>query len=180
MLARPKDIGGILENLRVAIVEDCFYKDYFLSDISLLNLSGGERIDWLLSSTTRGVVELSGFDAVVPRYHVGELSLPGISYILSRTVRDGEAVRVSARLQLTGHNPSASFECVEKIFGSGWADYRESLPPHGRVFLPSTDVHGNQRIRYVFDTLRASGSLILEFQADGTLYTVDFESAVRP
>jgi hypothetical protein len=179
MIEHPNTLLDLLSNLKFAFDNNLLLQADFYTEDRLAAFSGGKEVHWLQASETRRWVEISGFGGIADPMQVGSTTYSGISYRGGRVLTDDGKVQASAFLQLTGHNPSVSFTNMERIFGQTWEADPYFPPPKGRIFQPPTDVHGNQRIRYTSADADVTRVIVLEFQADGTLYEVSLEEKTK-
>lgn len=181
MVQTPTKLIELLRNIKVAVDEDVLVNSRFYSDENLKMWFGGRSIkrDGSDKSTKRDRIEVMDFNDAITK-EISAVDAP-MSVGIRRNHMEG---RSEVRLDLCFRDQykQLSFENVAPVFGEGWEEYPYFPHPRGRIFKAATHPMGNRRIRYLHDDAIVKQSIVLEFQSDGTLYTLDVhgEGKVAP
>ena len=172
-IEKPKDLIGLLNNLKVATDWPLLLQTDFYTEENLIRFFGGESVSW---GTNRGEEkrgEIIGFQKIIEPYVYSGKSYSGLDAFFRRTAKNGQ--RASATITLTVRSPGKTgFGDVETIFGDRWVDDEYHLPsPHSAPPKLATDPHGNASIVYFISAPKFRSQLQLRFSYDAKLEEVN-------
>jgi hypothetical protein len=144
----PKDLAGLLINIRIAMNRGFLLHDSFYSDEVLKQVWGGQRISW--TDTTFAVRvggEMTGFGAMVAPVIVAGGSVEGLSLSFDRFWKSGNLYVASLVIHAIGET-EVDFRTIVNVFGADW----ERAEPQIRLANPAkkmpTQPFGNEEIVY--------------------------------
>lgn len=178
IITHPHSPVDILINANIAWRNNIILDDSFYSDAKILMLSGGKRVIRITGEPPNIHAFVEGFQDM-PGVTIRGNTLPAMQYDLFRYTQPSGNLTAGIRISFLDKVKELSFARVENIFGADWQEYPDPIPAPHRFFPKATHPHGNDRIRYVRNSIGVTRFLVIEFQEDGHLQSASFTEEAR-
>ena len=157
----PRDVPGMLQNMKVAVERGLLMDDAFYTDEVLKRYLGGRRLGWAYNDSERGKrVEMSDFDNFVQPLSVGRHLVPGLSVHVFQMYKRSTGERSgSVSIGISGTS-NTDLDIVQHIFGSAWQRPPPGPPLGGHLY--TIEYTGTTRQFHWLTTFRFQSSRMLE------------------
>lgn len=173
---KPKDVPGLLRNIKTALDRGLFAREEFYQE-AIINQYFSSAASRLYETRSPGglVVEIAGYGDIVDPLKVEGGWIPGMTMRIHKVVSDSG--RTTARVDLGGRL-NVDFGTVEAIFGDSWIDVTTTSPQPHNPLSSSSVPHGDSVIEYKGPDF--SWRANLRFNDRGMLNDTSFAITARP